>query len=223
MPSDTRPASYSPTAPTAQLIEQPEPVSTAASQMVDLAESAGSLRTQVRFIQEDIRFIQEDITALHHRALFVAWEKRTALRGKDAPANLLESLGDLGFAWRDIARMLRVSVPAVQKWRRAGGVTGENRRRIAALLALCDEIADRYHIQEIASWFEMPITSTAPVTPIDLYSAGKIDLVFDHASGQVDSEQILTAYDPQWREDFRSDFEVYLETDGEMSIRPRGV
>lgn len=216
MPSDMRLAPYSPTAPTAHLIERPEPVSTTASQVFDLAERAGSLRTRVKFMQEDV-------SALHQRALFVAWEKRTTHRGKEAPANLLEALGDLGFAWRDIARMLHVSVPAVQKWRRAGGTTGENRRRIAALLALCDEIADRYHIQEIASWFEMPVASTVPVTPIDLYSAGKIDLVFDHAGGQIDSEQILTAYDPQWRESFRSDFEVYLETDGQMSIRSKGA
>ncbi|GAA0657418.1 hypothetical protein GCM10010193_05110 [Kitasatospora atroaurantiaca] len=216
MPSDIRPIPYSPTAPTALLIEQPEPIATTASQMSDLAEAAGSLRTRVKYMQEDIG-------ELHQRTLFIAWEKRTTRRGKEAPANLLEALGDLGFAWRDIARMLHVSVPAVQKWRRAGGVTGENRRRIAALLALCDEIADRYHIQEIASWFEMPITSTAPITPIDLYSVGKTDLVFDHASGHVDSEQILTAYDPQWREHFRSDFEVYLEVDGQMSIRPKGA
>ncbi|MFB7669490.1 hypothetical protein ACFC1R_37225 [Kitasatospora sp. NPDC056138] len=216
MPSDIRRAPYSPTAPTAVLIEQPEPVATTAPQMSDLAEAAGSLRIQAKFIHEDIG-------DLHQRTLFIAWEKRTAHRGKEAPANLLEALGDLGFAWRDIARMLHVSVPAVQKWRRAGGVTGENRRKIAALLALCDEIADRYHIQEIASWFEMPITSTAPVTPIDLYSAGKADLVFEHASGHGDSEQLLTAYDPQWREHFHSDFEVYLDVDGQMSIRPKGA
>ena len=30
-----------------------------------------------------------------------------------------------------------------------------------------------------------------------------------------------SAYDPDWRERYRSDFEVYLESDGAMSIRSK--
>jgi hypothetical protein len=153
--------------------------------------------------------------------LLRSWQHRTNERGRLAPKTLLQEIADLGFAWRDVARMIGVSVPAVQKWRRSGGVTGDNRRKLASLVALCDEITARYPIQEVASWFEMPISAAAPVTPIDLYAAGRSTLVLDHASNHRDSEEILTAYDPEWRERFRSDFEVYLDTDGEMSIRPK--
>ncbi|WP_269857967.1 hypothetical protein [Streptomyces sp. RPT161] len=202
------------TGTTASLVEPLEPVSTSASQLGELAEAAGSLRYQTKKAAETT-------TELHKNLLFHDWQLRTNQRGRLAPKTLLEQIADLGFAWRDVARMIGVSVPAVQKWRRAGGVTGENRRRLASLLAMCDLIMEKYMIQEAASWFEMPISASAPVTPIDLYSDGHPDLVLEHANGHSDAEQILTAYDPEWREQYRSSFEVYLDHDGEMSIRPK--
>ncbi|MEC4015970.1 hypothetical protein [Streptomyces sp. H27-D2] len=216
MTGDIQRAARTPTAPTAGLVEPHEPTSTSASQLFDLAERAGSLRSTTKHIHESS-------SELHKEVLFHSWQRGTTERGKLAPKVLLEELADLGFAWRDVARMLSVSVPAIQKWRRAGKPSGENRGRLANLLALCDEITEQYHIQEVASWFEMPLTSDAPVTPIDLYAEERPELVLEHASGHSDVEQILTSYDPEWRERFRSDFEVYLDTDGAMSIRPKGV
>ncbi len=203
------------TAPTADLQAPPQPTATAADQVFDLTESAGSLRSQARDLHEGT-------SALHQSALVCEWQRLTNMRARTAPAGLLQELADLGFGWRDIARMLRVSVPAVQKWRRNGGVSGPHRRSIASLLALCDLFRERYMIQEVASWFEMPISDEAPVTPIDLYAEERVSLLLDYASGQgSDPEQLLNAYDPAWRERFRSDFEIYQEADGNMSIRPR--
>ncbi|MEU8560190.1 hypothetical protein AB0C45_01715 [Streptomyces cyaneofuscatus] len=213
MTSETRHAASSPTSPVETLVQIPGPSTTSARQL-DIVEETGFLRGQGKLLAEDS-------VELHQRALFTSWQQRTNERGKLAPAALLEEIADLGFGWRDVARMIGVSVPAVQKWRRAGGVTGENRRRLASLLALCDEITERYGIQEIASWFEMPISSLAPVTPIDLYAESKSTLILDHAWNQGDPEDILNAYDPDWRERFRSDFEVYLDDDRQMSIRPK--
>ncbi|MFJ6844307.1 hypothetical protein ACIQRE_16790 [Streptomyces griseoluteus] len=211
MSSETRRAQA--TQPTASLTERALPTSTTASQLTAV-ETTGSLRSAAKVLAEDT-------VDLHQRVSFQEWQERTNLRGRQAPQELLQEIADLGFAWRDIARMTRVSVPAVQKWRRAGGITGENRRHLASILALCDLITERYFVCDIASWFEMPISSLAPVTPIDLFSEGRHDLVLDHASGHSDSEQILTAYDPDWRDRYRSDFEVYKDHDGEMSIRPK--
>ena len=216
MTSEARQSTPSATSPVAILVEPSAPSTTVASQLDDLVEEVGSLRSRSKFTAEDS-------SDLHHRVQYQSWQQRTNERGKLAPKVLLDEIGDLGFAWRDVARMIGVSVPAVQKWRRSGGVTGENRRRLASLLALCDEITERYGIQEVASWFEMPISSIAPVTPIDLYTERQSTLVLDHAWGHCDTEDILAAYDPDWRERFHSDFEVYLDTDGEMSIRPKDV
>lgn len=197
-------------------IEEPQlPVATSAEQVFDLTDSAGSLRSQAKDLHDDT-------SALHQTALFHEWQQLTNVRARTAPLTLLEELAELGFSWRDVAKMLDVSVPAVQKWRRSGGVTGPNRRKIASLLAMCDLLGNRYFIQEIASWFEMPISTDAPVTPIDLYAERKVPILFNHASGHAsEPDQLLNAYDPAWRERFRSDYEVYREADGNLSIRPK--
>lgn len=55
-------------------------------------------------------------------------------------ASMLSDLAELGFAWRDIARLVKVSVPAVQKWRKGEKASGESHSRVASLLAACDLI-----------------------------------------------------------------------------------
>ena len=77
-------------------------------------------------------------------------------------------------------------------------------------------------VDEIASWFEMPLSSSAPVTPIVLYAANRADLVFEFASGHADPEALLSEFDPDWRERYRSDFEVFEAGDGNRSIRMKG-
>jgi hypothetical protein len=155
------------------------------------------------------------------RSHYLEWTAGTSRRGRSSARDLLQEFADLGFAWRDVARLVGVSVPAVQKWRRGEGTTGENRLEVASLLAACDLMAEHYGIQEIASWFEMRLLSGVPVTPIVLWAGDRPDLVFDYASGHTDPEQILTSWDPQWRDRYRSDFEVFRADDGQLSIRPK--
>lgn len=135
---------------------------------------------------------------------------------------MLDELAGLGFAWRDIARLVNVSVPAVQKWRKGEKASGDSRARIASLLAACDLIKSHYMVEDIASWFEMPLSSSAPVTPITLYAANRADLVFEFASGHQDPEVLLSEFEPDWRERYRSDFEVFEASDGHRSIRMKG-
>jgi hypothetical protein len=139
---------------------------------------------------------------------------------------LLEVLADFGFAWRDIARMIGVSVPAIQKWRRGEGLTGENARKLASLISGC-EIIQQFNplITDIALWFEAPIVDEAPVTPIDLWAASNQQLVFEHArvdlESRVDPHTTMDSFDPNWRETYRSEFETFRAGDGELSIRMR--
>jgi hypothetical protein len=121
-----------------------------------------------------------------------------------------------------IARLVGVSVPAVQKWRRGETATGESRGRVASLLAACDLIREQYLVEDVAQWFEVPLlVGVCPVTTADLYAAGQVPLVFNYASGHVDAEQTLTEFDPTWRERYRSDFETFRAGHGQLSIRPR--
>jgi transcriptional regulator with XRE-family HTH domain len=191
-------------------------------------DEVSATRTAAKLLTEDIGFgreraraLNEEYDDLHQLSHFVEWRAMTAGRGRASIGEMLAELANLGFAWRDIARLIGVSVPAVQKWRRGEGATGDSRRRLASLLAACDLISEHYQVREVASWFEMPLVGEAPVTPIDLYADERADLVFDYASGHTDPEQILSDFDSQWRERYRSDFEAFRATDGQLSIRPK--
>jgi hypothetical protein len=195
-------------------IKPPPPLSETRTVAKVITEDIGAIRQQTRNLHEATG-------ELHQRSQYLEWTTRTTQRGRSSTEELLEELADLGFAWRDIARLVGVSVPAIQKWRRGEGTTGDNRRKVASLVAACDLVAEHYGIQDVASWFEMPLLDGVPVTPIELWARGRPDLVFDYASGHGDSEQILTSSDPQWRERYRSDFEVFRSDDGQLSIRPK--
>lgn len=166
--------------------------------------------------------IHEDCDDLHKRIHDVEWRTAAAQRGKASVTSMLTELADLGFAWRELARMVGVSVPAVQKWRKGDKASGDSRSRLASLLAACDLIVSHYMVDEIASWFEMPLTALAPVTPITLYAANRADLVFEFASAHADPEALLTEFDPDWRERYRSDFELFEAGDGNRSLRMKG-
>jgi hypothetical protein len=118
--------------------------------------------------------------------------------------------------------MVRVSVPSVQKWRRGGKVTGDNRRMLANLVAACDLITEDYLVSEVASWFEMPLVTGIPVTPVDLYAQEQYQLLFDYAGNHTDTETVLNQLNPDWRQQYSSDFEVFAAEDGQLSIRTKG-
>lgn len=189
------------------------------STLTDTQLMASRLTEDVGGGRNEVRVLHEQYDDLHQRSHEVEWRAATAARVKSSTATLLSDLSELGFAWRDIARLVGVSVPAVQKWRKGEKASGDSRKRLASLLAACDIITDHYMVEEIASWFEVPLSSSAPVTPLDLYAEDRADLVFEFASGHTDPEALLTQFLPDWREHYRSDFEVFEASDGRYSIR----
>mgnify|MGYP003610418792 CR=1 FL=1 len=184
--------------------------------------TAARLTSEIGGNRSVARTFNESYDDLHKTIHDVEWRTAAAERGKASVMSMLAELADLGFAWRDIARLVNVSVPAVQKWRRGEKASGDSRFRIASLLAACDLITSHYLVEEIASWFEMPLSASAPVTPIDLYEANRADLVFEFANGHADPEALLSEFEPDWRERYRSDFEVFEAGDGNRSIRMKG-
>lgn len=196
-------------------IEPPPPISATQTVAAVLTEDIGYMRSQVRGLSEDTN-------ELHQRSHYVEWNARTNDRGRAGVVDMLAELADFGFAWRDIAKLVGVSVPAIQKWRKGERTTGPNRHKIASVLAACDLIMEHHGVQEIASWFEMPLLAGVPVTPLDLWHAERSDLVFECASGHEDPAQMLTEFDPGWRDRYRSDFEAFRAADGNLSIRAKG-
>jgi transcriptional regulator with XRE-family HTH domain len=162
-----------------------------------------------------------DIRDVSQQSAMDEWRMRTQQRSAHGVTQLLDEFTDLGFAWRDIARLVGVSVPAIQKWRKGGSTSPENRRRLAGLLAACDFVQHHHETDDIGQWFEMPLVQGIPVTLIDLWADDQYALVFEYALGHLAAETLLDRFEPEWRARYQSDFETFVAADGELSIRAR--
>lgn len=184
--------------------------------------SALIVAQETRHLVTKVTTLTDEVRETHAGALTQQWTALTGQRGALSARELLELLADQGFAWRDIARMVGVSVPAIQKWRKGEKASGENRLKLASLVAAQDLISSEARIQDIESWFEMPIIEGIPITPIDLWTGGERFLVLEYASGHLGPEEVLTRFDPSWRTAYESPFETFRGEDGLMSIRAKG-
>jgi len=201
----------------------PTPTQTSAVTAIDNAQQSSEWSGVIRNFATAMSVA---VTDMHQVDYMVEFRLRTSELAGAGGKTLLDRLADFGFAWRDIAKMIGVSVPAIQKWRRGEGLTGDNARKLARLVAGC-EIIQRFNplITDVALWFEVPIVDEAPVTPIDLWATGNQQLVFEHArvdtESRVDPHITMDSFDPNWRETYWSDFETFRAGDGVLSIRMR--
>jgi len=187
----------------------------------DLAREARDITEQAGHLRSVNTAVGDDIVDVHHRGFRVQLDADTARVARRALTDLLNSLNDLGFGWRDIARMIGVSVPALRRWRQGDMPTGDHRRRVAELVALIEILTEDHLVSEVASWMEVPITSDVPDTPMDLYAKGHRETVFELATGHLGPEQALDQVEPGWRERIDHEYEVFLAADGQPGIRPR--
>jgi transcriptional regulator with XRE-family HTH domain len=193
---------------------QPMPTTTRSTALL-LTEDAHDLRNRVR----NLGF---DVGQTHQKTYQHEWQVLTQQRALSSAGTMLSELADLGFSWRDIARMVGVSVAAIQKWRKGENVTGPNRHKLATLLAACDFIIVHFHAEDVAQWFETPIIDGAPITPIDIWSEGNYLVLFEYATQQMTPDQAMNEFRPDWRESFRSNWETFEAADGNLSIRAKG-
>lgn len=168
--------------------------------------------------------LHTDTSELRRAAQLADLEERQASAAKASGQQILVRLSEIGFAWRDIARIVGVSVPAVRKWRRGEGMTGENRLRLAKIIALI-ELLEQQLINEPVSWLEMPAKDGVSLSAMDLLVSGRFDLVLDLAragSERRPADPILDAFNPNWRSRYiDTAHEVYIESDGMPAIREK--
>lgn len=193
---------------------RPTPISKSSSQVDAILNSQAA-----RDLRRDGRLITQKIERVNIATARHEWDVQTRVRAKGDPLGDLRALSDLGFAWRDLARLLGVTVPAIQKWRRGERISPEKKERIHRLAAACDCLAYPFEVKDIAGWFEMPLLEGVPLTPMDLWIAGQQDLVFMAADDNADPEDVLDKFQPDWQERYRSDFETFEAEDGNLSIR----
>jgi hypothetical protein len=174
-------------------------------------------------LQRDVRSLHDDSSAARRSVLLADLEDRQQAVAATEPSKLLRELGDAGMSWRDVARLVQVSVPAVQKWRRGGDITGANRLRLARVVALL-EVLSANVIAEQVSWLEMPVKDGVHVSRMDMLADGRFDLVLELISDDhttVPVEGVLDDYEPSWRTSrVDNHFETYVDAEGIVAIRP---
>jgi len=185
-----------------------------------VVEDAGFLRTRVRLLQDDVTAVGREAAETHRGALSGHLDAKAREIAKHSVTEMLDELARAGFAWRDLAAIVGVSVPAMRRWRQGEPPTGSNRLAIARLLALVEVLRDDHLVMDVASWMEVPLAEGSPLTPIDLAKAGRFEDVVDVAASHATGEQVLDAWQPDWRRRYRSDFEVFEAPDGELATRP---
>lgn len=187
----------------------------------DLVEDVGLLRSHTRLLGDDVAETSRHVGQIHHDAFRRQMDDKARQAAGRAPQDMLSELADRGFAWRDIAALVGVSVPALRRWRQGEPPTGEHRLGVARVLAFVEILEVDHIISAPASWMEMPLSPDAPVSGIDLAAAGRFEDLLDLAAGHASAGEVLDRWQPDWRTRYRSDFEVFEASDGEPGIRPR--
>lgn len=186
-----------------------------------LVSEIGWNRRRADLLAEDSTQLQVEYQRLHGEGLQHLLRVRTAEQSKRDVQSLLAELGESGFAWSDIARIVGVSVPALRKWRQGDSPSGENRRRVAELVAVCHLVAERSPmISDAAGWLETALSPESATSGIDLLIKQRCDLLLEYADG-ADPEDILDAFEPGWRDGDANEIEVFVATDGMPALRPR--
>jgi hypothetical protein len=186
----------------------------------EVVADAGHLRSRGRLLGEDVAETNRQVGEVHHQALAEQLDVKARGIARRSVGQMLNTLSDAGFAWRDIASLAGVSVPAVRRWRQGDAPTGPNRLAIARVVALVETLRDDHLVADVASWMEVPLVPEAPLTAIDLVAAGYSAEVVEIAAGHLDAEEVLDRWHPGWRESYRSEHEVFTASDGELATRP---
>lgn len=177
-----------------------------------LAHAYGLLRDRVGILNEDVN-------EAHREVQKYDLDERARSKAKKSVASLLQELSiNRGMAWRDIARLVDVSVSAIRKWRHDGAATPEKRLALARLAAFLD-LLEGFMVEDPAGWLELPMADGYTVRHMDLYEAGRPDLLLDVVGLRLNEVSALDLFDQEWRARYRSDFEVFEAGDGNLSIR----
>lgn len=188
------------------------------TQVTALSRRAGMLR-------EEVHSLHQDVGETHRETLDLDLRARIDAHGRRAPRALLESMSiEKGFAWTSLAKMMRVSIPAIRKWRNGESISGENRRRLSILAAFIEMLEENFGIADPASWMEMPLIEGVPITAVEVYSSGHYKQLLEFAGGHRDAEQVLDEVAPQWRDQYPpSEFEVFTHPDGAPAFTRKGM
>lgn len=185
--------------------------------------STRALSLRADYLRTRVDVLGGEVQEMHGEARELDLTDRTFEKTKKSVPSLLEELaGERSMGWSDIAEVVGVSISAVRKWRKGGDARPDSRQKLARIAALLDVLEEKGLVQDPAAWMEMdlPLDSGYFIRPLDLYLEGHVAALIDLAEHRQTVTQVLDQVKPNWRAS-RSDFEVFVDTDGERSIRRR--
>ena len=185
--------------------------------------STRALSLRADYLRTEVEMLGGDVQELHGEARELDLTDRTFEKTKKSVSGLLQELaGERGMGWSDIAEVVGVSISAIRKWRKGGDASLESRSKLARIAALLDVLEQKGLVQDPAAWMEMdlPLDSGYFIRPLDLYLEGHVLALIDLAEQRQTVAQVLDQVKPNWRTN-QSDFEVFVDTDGQRSIRRR--
>jgi len=193
-------------------------------QQLDRTKTSRELRGEAEVLHRQVLDLSGDTASLRRSSMVHELDAVAEEASRESPEVLLNRLAEAGMAWRDVARLVGVTVPAVQKWRRGGSITGANRLKLARIVGLLD-VLKRNFVAEGVSWLEMPVKQGVCLSRLDLFANGSEDLVLELISDDGNEKAvdgILDRFNPRWRTTLVDDaFEAFVGGDGNMSVRPR--
>jgi transcriptional regulator with XRE-family HTH domain len=187
------------------------------------ANSTRALSLRADYLRTEVEMLGGEVQELHGGARELDLTDRTFEKTKKSVSGLLEELAaERGMGWSNIAEVVGVSISAIRKWRKGGDASPESRSKLARIAALLDVLEEKGLVQDPAAWMEMdlPLDSGYFIRPLDLYLEGHVLALIDLAEHRQTVTQVLDQVKPNWRAN-RSDFEVFVDTDGQRSIRRR--
>lgn len=187
------------------------------------SNSTRALSLRADYLRTEVETLGGEVQELHGEARELDLTDRTFQKTKKSVSGLLEELAsERGMGWSDIAEVVGVSISAIRKWRKGGDASPGSRSKLARIAALLDVLEEKGLVQDPAAWMEMdlPLDPGYFIRPLDLYLEGHVLALIDLAEQRQTVAQVLDQVKPNWRAN-RSDFEVFVDTDGQRSIRRR--
>jgi len=181
------------------------------------------VQTQAAYAARQRTHEQHSEAVENHQSNYLGeWQQRVKSHSERSHEDMLSSLWASGLSWRDIARLLKVSIAAVQKWRSGEKMAAKNFARLRDFMAAYDTVAAHKPGVDIASWMDVPILTDVPVTPRNLWTDGDPNTFFEYALGDLKPEAALDVFDSEWRQRYRDDgFESFVGEDRLLSIRTK--
>jgi hypothetical protein len=187
------------------------------------ATEVSQVTRQARSLRHHLEFMNADVARLHEDSLQLLLDTETDEKVKIGLNGLLVELTEeCGLGWSEIAKLVKVSVPAVRKWRLGGEIAPLRLHALAQLAAFLKVLRD-HDVLEPAAWLSTPLSPEVDrsLTKAALYADGHMRLLLSYADHHINLEQLLRAVGVDL-DKVTVRTELVRNEDGSLSIVPLG-